>query len=223
MKIFHKQAQHFLSLVILLAATFWLYNRFEQFSAGSLATRPTGFWFWLAAGMAIVHQVYVWLVWRTELANRTWSRRFGSERGFRIYAAIFAVLILARPVLISAVAYSNRSQLDLPPAGLKLLALLLLVPAAYLGYSVIRYFTIRRAFGIDHFDPQVRHLPIETRGIYQFTRNGMYVYGFLILYIPGLLCASPAGLLAAAFQHTYVWVHFHTVEKPNMQFIYSSE
>ncbi len=223
MKILHKQAQHFVSLVILLAITFWLYNRYESFSAGSLLGRTTDIWFWLAAGMAILHQVYVWLAWRVQLGHQTWTRRLGLESGFRLYAVIFSVLILARPVLITAIAYSNSGLLAMPPAGLNLLAFLLLIPAAYLGYSVGKFFTVRRAFGIDHFDPLARQLPIENRGIFQFTRNGMYVFGFLILYLPGLLLASPASLLAAAFQHAYIWVHYLTVEKPDMDYIYANQ
>ncbi len=46
------------------------------------------------------------------------------------------------------------------------LGLLLLVPAAWVGWSVARYFTIDRACGIDHYDPAyARSRQIDTREV----------------------------------------------------------
>ena len=63
-------------------------------------------------------------------------------------------------------------------------------------------------------------LPI-LKGIFRFTRNGMYVYGFLILWVPALWWASVAALTAALFNHLYIWVHYFATEKPDMARIYS--
>ena len=60
-------------------------------------------------------------------------------------------------------------------------SLVLVVPVLYLLISVRRYFTFRRAFGIDHFDPAYRILPMERRGIFRLSPNAMYVFGFLLL------------------------------------------
>jgi hypothetical protein len=59
-------------------------------------------------------------------------------------------------------------------------------------------------------------------GIFRFTRNGMYVFGFLLLWIPGLWWASTAALAVALFNHLYIWVHYHTTELPDMKRIYGA-
>ena len=48
----------------------------------------------------------------------------------------------------------------------------------------------------------------------------MYTIGFFIIWIPPILAASQAGLLLAAFSHLYIWVHYYTTEKPDMDRIY---
>ena len=100
------------------------------------------------------------------------------------------------------------------------LALVLAIPVIYLFYSVARYFGFRRALGIDHFDQSYRHKPLVSKGIYRISGNAMYVYGLLILWIPGLLTASSPALLVALFSHIYIWVHYYTLEKPDMIRIY---
>ncbi len=75
--------------------------------------------------------------------------------------------------------------------------------------------------GIDHFDKSYRDRPFVREGIFRFTRNSMYVFGLLILWIPGLLYASKAALLIALFNHVYVLVHYHCTERPVMRRIYA--
>ncbi len=74
--------------------------------------------------------------------------------------------------------------------------------------------------GADHFDTAYRSKPLERRGIFRFTRNGMYTFGLLLVWLPGLYAASQAALLAAAFNHTYIWVHYLCTELPDMKRIY---
>jgi hypothetical protein len=64
----------------------------------------------------------------------------------------FSILGISRAALVLVVAVSNRDTLNMDPLALKLLAIIALIPAAYLFYSVKRYFGFKRAFGIDHFD-----------------------------------------------------------------------
>jgi hypothetical protein len=85
---------------------------------------------------------------------------------------------------------------------------------------VKRYFGLTRAFGIDHFDAFYRSLPFVRKGIFRFTRNGMYVYGFLILWVPALWFASLAALSVALFNHLYIWVHYFATELPDIRRIY---
>ncbi len=105
-------------------------------------------------------------------------------------------------------------------AILRMLAVILLIPAIYLLYSVIRYFGFTRALGADHFDEKYRMLPLVRRGIFRFTDNGMYTYGFLFLWAIALWYASTAALCAALFNHLYIWVHYFATELPDMKRIY---
>ena len=57
-------------------------------------------------------------------------------------------------------------------------------------------------------------------GIFKYLRNGMYTVGLLLLWIPGLILCSKGAIIAALFHHIYVWVHYYTVEKPDMDVIY---
>ena len=48
----------------------------------------------------------------------------------------------------------------------------------------------------------------------------MYKFVFLLLWIPGILFQSKAALIAALFQHIYIWIHYYFTELPDMKFIY---
>lgn len=101
---------------------------------------------------------------------------------------------------------------------------ILLIPAIYLFYSIKKYFGFDRAFGIDHFYPEkFKNEPMVKQGIFKYTLNGMYVFGFLILWIPGILLQSKAAVLLALFNHIYIWVHYYFTELPDMKMIYKKD
>lgn len=179
-------------------------------------------WLALALIIPIVHQAFVLVVWRLELHAGAVSRRFGRERGFDSYAAVFTLLALGRPIAVFGVAMANSGTLALPDSVAYAAAVALLVPFVYLQYSVARYFGFRRALGADHFDERYRNMPLVRDGIFRYTPNAMYVVGFFLLWIIALALKSQAALLAAAFNHAYIWVHFYCTEKPDMQRIYGS-
>jgi hypothetical protein len=54
----------------------------------------------------------------------------------------------------------------------------------------------------------------------QILGNGMYVVGLMVLYLPGLLLLSKAAIVAALFNHVYIWVHYYCTERPDMLEIY---
>jgi len=122
-------------------------------------------------------------------------------------------------IFIILLAISNQGSLSINPLYTYLATALITPVVIYLFYSVIRYFTIERAFGIDHFDKNYNK-PYVKGGIFRYTDNGMYVYGLLILYLPGLLLLSKAALIVALFNHLYVWVHYYCTELPDMKIIY---
>lgn len=221
MKFFEKQLAHLISLIVLVFAVYWA-SRAEGVLSGSLYGLDTAFWFWLAIAIPIAHQVFVWITWRAELHYSTITRTFG-DRGFIFYSVVFMVLLIARPISITFVAISNQGSLQTDPRVLNMIALLLLVPILYLFYSLVKYFGLKQALGIDHFDTGYREKPLVRKGIFKYANNSMYIFGLLILWLPGLLLASKAALLAALFGHVYIWVHYFTVELPDMRYIYGSK
>ncbi|MEE8107179.1 MAG: PEMT/PEM2 methyltransferase family protein [Planctomycetota bacterium] len=212
------QIAHALGLAVLVAVVA-AGLRVDGVSDGSLLGIQTSTWVWLGVANAVVHQVFVWLCWRLELHGQSLTRRFG-KAAFPAYQVVFAILILARPVLAVIVALSNSGSLGLPPTLAYALATICVVPGVYLVYSIKRYFGFKRAFGIDHFDPAYRSAPLIRKGIFRFSSNSMYVYGFLILWAPAFAFNSSAALLLAAFSHVYIWVHYACTERPDMRRIY---
>jgi hypothetical protein len=148
------------------------------------------------------------------------SRLLGNK-GFKLYKAGFAILILSRPVTITLLAISNAMTVEMTPTTSYVTSGILLIPAIYLFYSVAKYFGMNRAFGIDHFHPEeYQNEPFVKQGIFKYTSNGMYIYGFFILWIPGVLLQSEAALALALFNHLYIWVHYYFTELPDIKVIY---
>jgi protein-S-isoprenylcysteine O-methyltransferase Ste14 len=124
-------------------------------------------------------------------------------------------------MLILALSISSRNSLQINPIIAYLIAFIFLLIALYLIYSVLRYFGLKRAYGIDHFDESYRNKKFVKRGIFRFSNNAMYKFGFLFIWIPGLLLLSKPAIIVALFQHIYIWVHFYFTELPDMKNIYS--
>lgn len=216
--ILERQWLHALLLLLLLAGTFWA-SGIEGFATGQLWGVNSTTWCKLAITTAVLHQVYVWIIWRVQL-HTGWITKTMGAAGFTLYAIGFSILGILRVVLVVLLAISNRGALPGEPVALQVLGAAALLPALYLFYSVHRYFGFRRAFGIDHFDASYRSMPFVRRGIFRWTSNGMYVFGFLVLWAPALWFASPAALVAALFNHLYIWVHYLSTELPDMRRIY---
>lgn len=215
------QGLHAAALAILLAGVAVVAG-VDGAQAGRLWGLGSTAWLWLAVSIAVAHQVYVWLCWRLQLHGHALTRALG-DRAFTAYAAGFAVLGVARVAAVFLLAISNRGTLPVDPTGLQVAAVLALIPALYLFDSVRRHFGFERAFGIDHFDASYRSRSFVRKGIFRFTRNGMYTYGFLLLWVPALWYASLAAVCAAAFNHLYIWVHYHATERPDMKRIYGGD
>jgi len=219
MNLFDKQIYHYLALVFLVWGVYALAN--DAALSGQLLGVSTNTWLWLSITVPILHQVYVWFAWRGQLKYALISRIFG-ESGFKIYTIGFTVLFASRLIFIILLSLSNRDSIALSPGFSYALSIIFTLLSGYLFYSVRTYFGFKRAFGIDHFDESYRHLPFVREGIFKFTSNAMYTFGFLILWVPGLIFYSKAALLAACFNHFYIWVHYYTTELPDIRFIYGS-
>lgn len=220
-KILEKQGWHLAALVILLTAAFLAIMR-QDFRAGQLWGISTPTWYWIAILIPIIHQVIVALAWRAQF-HYGWMTRVFGKQDFLVYTIFFMFLFFGRPISILLLGISNNGSLGLSWLWRIVLGVVLFVPFVYLIYSVAKYFGFKRALGADHFYESYRELPMVKEGIYKYTSNGMYLFGFLILWVIALLTGSLAALAAAAFNHLYIWVHYYTTEKPDMQHIYGNQ
>ncbi len=220
---FERQIQHGALLALLLGGLAAVCSFYPDLLSGQWAGLSTTVWFVIAIAIPIVHQVYVGLVWRAELHHGVVTKWLGRETGFSIYAIGFALLFGTRLIVLIALAISNYGTLSVNPVFAYCLAIVLALLWGYATYSVMRYFGLRRAFGIDHFDPAYRVIPFVKQGIFRFTSNGMYGPGFLVVWLPGLVGLSQAALLAACFNHLYIWVHYYVTELPDIHRIYQHD
>ena len=203
------QLLHFLTLTILLVGTWFLWVRIE---------RPFPLLFWLVIGIPIVHQLFVWVAWRFELKSKTISNSIG----FTGYRIIFFILLLARPIAFLILAWVDRESLGLNISLRIIISALLFIPALYTMYSIKKYFGFVRAAGADHFDIKYCDMPLVKKGIFKYSGNSMYTFGFLVFWAIAIAFDSKASLLAAAFGHAYIWVHYYATEKPDMDYLYGN-
>ncbi len=220
MKILNHQLWHFLSLIILLFGINYIINIDQDIYHGSLWNISSQCWLIITIISPIIHQLYVLICWRYELFYKGISNLLG-KKGFKFYKIGFTILILTRPVFIILLSISNSSTIEINNYISYLVSLFLLIPAIYGQYSVFKYFGINKAMGLDHFEPEkFKNKPFVKKGIFKYTSNGMYKFVFLFLWVPGIFLGSKAALLAAFFQHVYIWVHYYYTELPDIKIIY---
>ncbi|WP_242204289.1 phosphatidylethanolamine N-methyltransferase family protein [Aestuariivivens insulae] len=220
MKLLRQQHWHLVTLVTLLGLLYWYTTTHASMTVGRLWGVSTPKWLVFTSSIPIIHQVYVLLCWRSELYYRGLSKVLG-KHSFRLYKLGFAILIILRPFSIVVLAFSNRNTVDIDINTSYVLSGLLTIPVLYLFYSVKTYFGFDRAVGIDHFYPdRYKHKSFVKQGIFKYTSNSMYIFGFLILWIPGLLLQSEAAIILALFNHIYIWAHYYFTELPDIKMIY---
>jgi len=93
MKIFEKQIQHLVFLLLLLIGMNSYLN--ESLLEGSYLGIETSTWLLISIITPILHQIYVWFVWRTELHYSLISKWFG-KNAFYLYATGFTILFASR-------------------------------------------------------------------------------------------------------------------------------
>lgn len=217
---FKKQGQHVVLLIVLLLGVYFLAT--GDMLSGQLWGIGTETWLWIAIAIPVLHQVVVALLWRAELYHNKMTEWFG-DQAFTVFKVIFTLLFVGRPVSLVLLGISNTNTLDLNPVLAYVLAAVLFIPFAYTMFSVFHYFGVDRAYGEDHFKPdEYRSKPFVKQGMFKYTDNGMYKFGFLILWVIALVFLSKAALLAAAFNHLYIWVHFYFTELPDIKHIYGT-
>jgi hypothetical protein len=215
---FARQPLHLILLAI-LAAGVWVALGIPGARESHNPSIPVGPVVVISVVLGVLHQLWVALFWRLELDSSGVSRRFGSS-GFVVFAVGFLFLFASRFASLFVLAPLNRATIAVP-------SLCRLIPAgalAALGLwgmdSVFRHFGIRRALGLDHFEPSIRRAGLVRGGAYRLTRNVMYVFVTPLFFLPALLWASVAGLVVGAFHYLAVWVHYYCTELPDMEVIY---
>lgn len=217
-QVFRRQGYHLAAYVTIAA---FLYGAIALLPEGQGVRRglTTAEWIWLSWVLAGAHQAWIWFFWRMALYLGKIRRWFGAA-GFPLYKIGYVVLGLARLLCIVPISSSSPHTAPIPP----LLALALIVLSTplivWVAYSFAVYFGFDRAAGADHFDPDYRGMPLETRGAFRYFRNPGYSVGLLLLYHPGLLWQSALGLIVAAAHHVFVWVAYFCSELPDMEEIY---
>jgi len=218
---FEKQGWHYIFLIVLLLGVYFLAA--GGVLSGQLWGVSTQTWLWIAIATPVLHQIVVALLWRAELYHHKMTEWFG-DKAFSIYKVIFTILFVGRPVTLILLGISNANTLNLNPVISYSIAVILFIPFAYTMYSVVHYFGMDRAYGIDHFDPSIyKSKPFVQQGMFKYTSNAMYKFGFLGLWVIGFAFLSKAVLLAAAFNHLYIWVHYYFTELPDIRHIYGDQ
>ena len=219
-KVFKHQAWHFL-FIVFFSLVFFIVFEFNAFLSGQLWGISTSIWALWAISAAVFHHIYVLLTWRLEMYYHILSKSLGKYT-FLIYEIGFFLFFFGRIILIFLLAFSNASTLSLLFPIRVVIIIVIAIPMFYTFYSVIRYFGIHRAAGADHFLQEYREKPFEKRGIYRYSSNAMYKYAIGVVWIPGLLLGSVTALLVALFNHLYVWVHYFTLEKPDLKILFGT-
>jgi hypothetical protein len=133
-KIFQHQIWHLLSAMFLIIPMQLYLSANPSVLDGSLWGIHTQAWFWLAMVIPVLHQAYVWLVWRLELYRQVFTGRWGVRRAFRLYAIGFSILFVGRLIAITLLAVSSRDTLGISPVIAYVLAAIIMPLVGYLFY-----------------------------------------------------------------------------------------
>lgn len=215
-EIFRGQIQHAMIAVLLTVGTC------------SLLTSPEGNLLWIspicwaygAIVVALFHQSMVAVVFRLQLHLNIMVRMFG-DNALKIWGVMFLPYLLARPLLLLMAGLADTGSLGGSRSLQLIVGTLLMLPAIWGMHSVIKYFTINRALGGDHFYDKYANMPMVTEGIFKYSSNAMYSFVFLGLWGIALLTGSWNALVLALFNQAYIWVHMYCTEDPDMRIIYA--
>ena len=174
-------------------------------------------WFMIAMSIPLIHQIYVWICWRSELCWKSISNTIG----FKGYVIIFFILILSRLSAI-VLCFIDYGSLYTPGWFAWSLAIIIFIPGIYTMYSVKKYFGFLRAAGADHFDVKYRELPFERRGVFKWTPNAMYVFAIGIPFSFAVATGSQSMFVVSIYTYISIWLHYFCTEKEDCKVIYGN-
>ena len=174
-------------------------------------------WFVIAMCMPLIHQIYVWICWRSELCWQSISNTIG----FKGYIIFFFILIISRLSAI-VLCFLDYGSLYTPGWFAWSLAIPIFILGAYTMYSVKKYFGFLRAAGADHFDSKYRNMPFERRGIFRWTPNAMYIFAIGIPFGFAIATGSQSMFIVAIYTYVSIWLHYFCTEKEDFKIIYGN-
>ncbi|MDJ0757502.1 MAG: methyltransferase [Ardenticatenaceae bacterium] len=218
--LFEGQFQHLILLACLLPGAIYLAD--PTLGDGSFWGIADRTWFFGGLAVVVLHQIIGWFVFRFQLVYALFTRFFG-ERDLLVWGIIFLPFLIFRPLFTIVVGLSDFGSIGNYRWLQIILGIFLLIPAVYTGWSIERYFGVKRALGADHFREEYGKMPLVRKGAFKYSSNAMYTYAFLLMWAIALLTGSRAALALALFQHAYIWVHMYCTEAPDMRLIYGAQ
>ncbi len=110
---FKNQVAHWALLLVLLGITWAVRSQMEAGDSGFLGL-SVRFWFLLSLGVPILHQVFIWGVWRAELCYSAVTGTFGTK-GFECYAILFSILGISRVLAVLGLGIADFQSLGPAP------------------------------------------------------------------------------------------------------------
>jgi len=175
-------------------------------------------WFLFAMTTPLLHQVYVWACWRSELC---W-KKISNTIGFKVYVIIFFILGVLRLSSIG-LCFADYGTWFTPGWVAWMISILIFTLFIYTIYSVKKYFGFMRAAGIDHFDTSYKDIPFEKRGIFKWSSNAMYTFAIAIFFGFAISAGSKAMFVFAAYTYIGIWLHYFCTEKEDFKVIYKNK
>lgn len=214
------QDWHLVLLAFLVSLVLTATNRMPHLFAGETLGLSTKTWLWTGVAAAILHQVYITVVWRIQ-QETGWLTSNLPRLGYAAYLADYTILLAARLAAAVLTSIANRGCMDLPGiTGLAAPVLIVIVLLAYmLPGPASGYFN--ELAGTQHFTANMRNTfpPGQDRKTGRDRKKyydaGPYILLPLVFYIPGLFYASPAGLILALFNHLYTLIHYFCTVHPD--------
>jgi hypothetical protein len=215
---FRRQGLHLLWLLVLCAGL-WLASFLPGFRISHAWNVTVGQAAVVSVALGVLHHLWILVFWRLELRSGAISGKLGGA-GFPIFSIGFVILISARFASVVYLALLNGGTLALALFARLLLVGIIGALNVWGMYSVLRYFGIRRAFGLDHFDRSIARKGLVRAGAYRHMNNVMYLIILPAFCVPGLLWDSLASTLMGVFHWLFVWAHYYCTELPDMTEIY---
>lgn len=174
-------------------------------------------WAALGYGLAsrLAYVVYVGIALSRQERSGYFTRRWGTQGGFRRFRRVAALLMINDAVSFVVVCLVgwNTLRLDVPRGLEVATGALLVVLGVVTKVWAARAVGARAFYWHDFFSP-VPTVATST-GPYRFLKNPMYTVGYVQTYGFALVSASLVGLVAAVFDQVAILTFYWWVEKPH--------